>query len=166
MRELARDLDEQINSVKRELDSLAALWMLKSKLISKKKTFYINKNFFLLEEFKSIFVKNFDPLPQLHKYFKKQKDLDLVMINESLQNRLNEWSNNVVDILIIGEIDKLEFSSMLGQVFFDKKIKYATLTKADFYKRLEYNDKLILDILNQDWNSFAIDKLWVDELLA
>jgi hypothetical protein len=70
MRELSRELDEQINSIKRELDSLSEMGVLKSKLISKKKVFYLNKSFFLLEEFKSIFVKNFDPIPQLKSYFK------------------------------------------------------------------------------------------------
>ena len=165
MRELSRDLDEQINSIKRELDNLSSLWILKSKLVSKKKIFTINKNFFLVDEFKSIFLKNFDPFPDLKKYFRWKKQLQLVMINDSLQNRLNEWSNNVVDILIIGEIDKLEFSSMLAQIFFDRKIKYATLTKDDFYKRLEFNDKLIFDILNQDWNLFITDEFGVDEIL-
>ncbi len=165
MRELSRELDEQINSIKRELDSLAAMWILKSKLITKKKVFYLNKNFYLLEEFKNIFVKNFDPIPKLKDYFKSHKKLELIMINESLQNRLIEWSNNVVDILLIGEIDKIEFWEKLAKVFFDRKIKYATLSREDFYKRLEFNDKLILDILGQDGNLILKDNFWVDNIL-
>ena len=165
MRELSRDLDEQINSIKRELDSLAEMWILKSKMISKKKTFYLNKSFFLLDEFKNIFVKNFDPTPELKKYFKTCKNLELIMINTALQNRLIEWSNNVVDILIIWEIDKLAFGEALAKIFFDRKIKYATLSKNDFYKRLEFNDKLILDILTQNGNIFLKDTFGVDKVL-
>lgn len=164
MRELSRELDEQINSIKRELDSLSEMGVLKSKLISKKKVFYLNKSFFLLEEFKSIFVKNFDPIPQLKSYFKWEKGLELVMINSSLQNRLVEWSNNVVDILIIWEIDKIGFWETLMKIFFDRKIKYATLSREDFYKRLEFNDKLILDILWQDGNIMLKDTFWVEKL--
>lgn len=166
MRELSRELDEQINSIKRELDSLAEMWILKSKLLAKKKTFYLNKNFYLLEEFKNIFVKNFDPLPKLKEYFKSCKSLELVMVNTSLQNRLIEWSNNVVDILIIWEIDKLAFWETLAKIFFDRKIKYATLSRDDFYKRLEFNDKLILDILSQDGNILLKDAFWVDDLIG
>lgn len=165
MRELSRELDEQINSIKRELDSLAEMWILKPKLITKKKVFYLNKNFFLLDEFKSIFVKNFDPIPKLKAYFKGTRNLELVMINSSLQNRLLEGSNNVVDILIIWEIDKLDFGETLAKIFFDRKIKYATLSREDFYKRLEFNDKLILDILSQEWNILLKDNFWVDQIL-
>lgn len=166
MRELSRELDEQINSIKRELDSLSEMWILKSRLDAKKKVFYLNKNFYLLEEFKSIFIKNFDPLPQLKNYFKTQKELELVMINSSLQSRLIEGSNNVVDILLIWELDKLDFWEKLAKIFFDRKIKYATLTREDFYKRLEFNDKLILDILSQDWNIILKDNFWIDEILG
>jgi hypothetical protein len=86
------------------------------------------------------------------------------MINSSLQNRLVEWSNNVVDILIIWEIDKIGFWETLMKIFFDRKIKYATLSREDFYKRLEFNDKLILDILWQDGNIMLKDTFWVEKL--
>lgn len=164
MRELSRDLDEQINSIKRELDNLSEMGILRSKLDQKKKTFYLNRNFFLLDEFKNIFVKNFNPLPELKKYFKATKTLEFIMVNESLQNRLLEWSNNVVDILIIWEVNKIEFWEALAKIFFDRKIKYATLSRDDFYKRLEFNDKLILDILSQDGNIIIKDNFWVDGL--
>lgn len=165
MRELSRELWEQINSVKRELDNLSDMWLLRSKLLSKKKTFYLNRNFLLLDEFRGIFVKSFDPIPSLKEYFKKQRDLDLVLINESLQNRLIEWSNNVVDILIIWDIDKIGFNEQLAKIFFDKKIKYATLSKEDFYKRLEFSDKLILDILKQEGNIILKDKFGLEKML-
>ena len=51
MRALSRELDEQINSVKRELDNLTDLGLLKHKTELKKKIFYINSNFILLDEF-------------------------------------------------------------------------------------------------------------------
>jgi len=53
----------------------------------------------------------------------------------------------------------------LAKIFFDRKIKYATLSKNDFYKRLEFNDKLILDILTQDGNIFLKDTFGVDKVI-
>ena len=41
MRALSRDLEEQINSIKRELDSLEELHILKSREDAKKKIFYL-----------------------------------------------------------------------------------------------------------------------------
>ena len=69
MRWLSRDIDEQINSVKRELDSLSELGILKSKTELKKKYFFVNPNFQLIDEFTSIFLKMYDPIEKLKNFF-------------------------------------------------------------------------------------------------
>ena len=159
MRWLSRELDEQINSIKRELDSLSGLWVLKTKIDTKKKYFYLNKNFFLLEEFKQIFLKTFNPLNTIKAYFKQEKALALILINESLTNRLLENSNNIVDIFLIWEINKIDFNDFLSKTFFSRKIKYAIISEEDFYNRIDYWDKLIQNIFYQDWNIFLKDNL-------
>jgi hypothetical protein len=88
MRALSRDLEEQINSIKRELDSLEELHILKSREDSKKKIFYLNKKFILLDEFKSIFLKTYSPYDSIKKFFQKEESLELVIINEELSKRL------------------------------------------------------------------------------
>lgn len=165
MRALSRDLDEQINSIKRELDSLEELNILKSKEEAKKKYFYLNKNFFLIEEFKNIFLKTYNPHDVIKKFFKDQENLDLVIINEALLKRLTWNTNNIVDIFLIWEIDKIIFNNFLAKTFFNRKIKYAIITRDDFEKRLQYNDKLIFNIIKQNWNIFLKDNLWVKELI-
>jgi hypothetical protein len=160
MRLLARDLDEQINSIKRELDNLEELWVLKSRDDNKKKVFYINKNFFLLEEFKWLFIKTYDPFEAVKKYFKSQTTLDFVLVNDSISDR-NLGTNCIVDIFLIWEIDKIDFNNFLAKTFFNRKIKYAIITVDDFYKRLEFSDKLIYNILTQNWNTFLKDSLKV-----
>lgn len=160
MRWLARDLDEQINSIKRELDNLEELWVLKSKEDNKKKIFFINKNFFLLDEFKWLFIKTYDPFESVKKYFKIQTTLDFVLVNDSISDR-NLGTNCIVDIFLIWEIDKIDFNNFLAKTFFNRKIKYAIITVEDFYKRLEFSDKLIYNILTQSWNTFLKDSLKV-----
>ncbi len=165
MRALSRDLEEQINSIKRELDSLEELNVLKSREESKKKIFFLNKNFFLLEEFKNIFLKTYNPHDAIKKFFKEQSCLDLIIINEALSKRLTGNTNNIVDIFLIWEIDKIVFNDFLAKTFFNRKIKYAIITKDDFKKRLEYNDKLILNIIWQKWNIFLKDQLWAENMM-
>ncbi len=162
MRALSRDLDEQINSIKRELDSLEELHILKSREESKKKFFFLNKNFILLEEFKSIFLKTYNPYESIKKFFKTQDFLELIVINEELAKRLVGNTNNIVDIFLIWEMDKIAFNEFLAKTFFNRKIKYAIITKEDFQKRLEYNDKLIFNIMKQKGNLFLKDTIWVD----
>ena len=164
MRALSRDLEEQINSIKRELDSLEELHILKSREDAKKKIFYLNKNFILIEEFKSIFLKTYNPYENIKKFFKDEISLDLVIINEELSKRLIWNTNNIVDIFLIWEIDKIKFNDFLAKTFFNRKIKYAIITVSDFHKRLEYSDKLIFNIIRQKWNLFLIDNLWVQQM--
>lgn len=165
MRALSRDLDEQINSIKRELDSLEELNILKSKEESKKKIFYLNTRFLLIDEFKSIFLKTYNPYESIKKFFKTQDFLELVIINDELSKRLTWNTNNIVDIFLIGEMDKVLFNNFLAKVFFNRKIKYAIITKDDFLKRLEYNDKLIFNIIKQSGNLFLKDTIGVEKYL-
>jgi hypothetical protein len=84
------------------------------------------------------------------------------LVNESISNR-DIWNNCIVDIFLIGEIDKIDFNNFLAKTFFNRKIKYAIITVDDFYKRLEFSDKLIYNILTQNWNTFLKDDLKVLE---
>lgn len=165
MRALSRDLEEQINSIKRELDSLEELNILKSREEAKKKFFYLNKNFLLLEEFKNIFLKTYNPYESIKKFFKWEDFLDLIIINEELSKRLVGNTNNIVDIFLIWEMNKIAFNDFLAKIFFNRKIKYAIITKDDFQKRLEYNDKLIFNIIKQKWNIFLKDNIWIDNFI-
>ncbi|MCT4616966.1 MAG: hypothetical protein N4A38_02020 [Candidatus Gracilibacteria bacterium] len=165
MRALSRELEEQINSIKRELDNLENLGLLTSYSENKKKFFVLNKNFALMDEFKNIFLKTYDPLQNLVKFFEAREGLDLVLINSSLSKRLFEKSNNIVDIFLIGELEKEDFNDYLAKIFFNKKIKYAVINKDDFHTRIEYNDKLIFDILNQEKNMILRDAIGVEKYL-
>lgn len=165
MRWLARDLDEQINSIKRELDNLESLWVLKSKTELRKKIFFINTNFYLLDEFRDIFLKSYDPLGEIRKFFKTQSLLEVVIVNESVKNKLIEDGKAILDIFMIGEIDREAFAEFLQSIFFDKKIKFAIISTEDFFNRLSYGDKLIHNILREKGNIYIKDALKVKEKL-
>lgn len=165
MRALSRNLEEQINSIKRELDNLEEMGVLKSKEESKKKIFYINKSFPLIDEFKSIFLKTYNPHDSIKSFFKTQKYLDLILINQELTTRLISNTNNIVDIFLIGEMDKIAFNDFLAKIFFNRKIKYAIITRDDFEKRLEYQDKLIFNIIKQKGNVFLRDEIGIEKYL-
>lgn len=163
MRGIARDLDEQINSIKRELDNLYDMGVLRYKMELKKKVFYVNDNFIFLNEFIQIFLKNYDPLDKIKKFFKAQNCLELIIVNEDVRYKLIDSGKSILDIFLIGEIDKDEFNEFLSQIFLWRKIKYAIISTEDFYNRLSYGDKLISNILSQKGNIFLKDTLNVLE---
>lgn len=166
MRWIARDLDEQINSVKRELDNLTELGVLKYKTELKKKIFFLNPNFHLLVEFMDIFLKSYNPLDKVKLYFKNQNLLELIIVNESIKTKLTESWKSILDIFLIWEIDKQEFAWFLESTFYWRKVKYAIITTEDFYNRLNYGDKLIKNILTENWNIFLKDNLKIKDKLG
>lgn len=166
MRALSRDLDEQINSVKRELDSLTDLWILKYKMELKKKIFFINPKFFLTPEFVNIFLKTYNPLDKIKEYFKNKNDLELIIVNESIKSKLVSNWKSILDIFLIWDIDKEELAEFLSEIFYWRKIKYAIIPTQDFYNRLEFWDKLIKNILSEEWNIFLKDNLKIKEKLG
>jgi hypothetical protein len=166
MRALSRELDEQINSVKRELDNLADLWILKHRTELKKKMFYVNTKFVLINEFVEIFLRTYNPSSRVKEFFAPKQELELVIINDSIKTKLIDPGKAILDIFLIGEIDKHEFNEFLASCFYWRKIKYAIISTEDFYKRLEFGDKLIKNILTEKWNIFLKDNLKIKEKLS
>lgn len=162
IRELCRDTDEQINAVRRELMNLEHLTILKSYEQNKKKYYSMNRNCVLYNEIREMFLKAYNVMTPIKEFFKWRKNLDLVTISEAILDFRNENTNNIVDIFIIGELDKIEFNNFLEKSFFGKKVKYAIMSLEDFTNRLEYNDKLVLSILAQKWNVFLKDRLEIE----
>ena len=159
MRALSRDLDEQINSIKRELDNLSSMWVLKFKEELRKKIFFVNPNFLLLNEFKEIFLKTYNPIDKIKAYFKTKPELEVIIIHENIKNKLMEEGKNMLDIFMIWDIDKDDFNDILASIFYNRKVKYAIISTDDFYSRLSYGDKLIKNILNETGNIYLKDNL-------
>lgn len=165
MRGLSRDLDEQINSIKRELDNLSELGILKHKTELKKKIFYLNPRFQLLDEFITIFLKTYCPLEKVKQYFKTKTDLELIIVNETVKEKLMKSGKSILDIFLIWDIDKDDFNQFLASVFYGRKVKYAIISTEDFYHRLEFGDKLIKNILTEAWNIYLKDSLKIKQKL-
>ncbi len=142
--------------------NLEALGILKSYEQNKKKYYQMNHNSVIYHELVEMFLKSYDVMQPIKTFFKGRKTLDLVTVSEGILDFRSENTNNIVDIFIIGELDKIEFNNFLEKTFFGKKVKYAIMTLEDFTNRLEYNDKLVLSILAQKGNIFIRDRLEIE----
>lgn len=165
IRELCRDLDEQINSVRRELMNLEEIGVLRSREQDKKKFYFLDRNCQIFKELLDIFMKAYDPVEPIEKFFKGKKSVELITVSDRIRNLLAEPSNQIVDIFIIGDVDRIEFNNFLERTFFGRKIKYAIMSEADFIDRLEFNDKLVLSILSQKNTLYLKDKLNIRDIV-
>jgi predicted transcriptional regulator len=70
IRELCRDVDEQINAVRRELMNLEALGILKSYEQNKKKYYQMNHNCAIYPDLVEMFLKTYDVMKPVKEFFK------------------------------------------------------------------------------------------------
>lgn len=153
IRQLTRKLDEQINSVRRELDNLKKVGLLTSKSKNRKKYYITNKHFMLYNELKSIMVKGSGSNEELVEDISKLGKVDLLIFSGIFLNKDAES-----DILLVGDVDKDKLSQIL-ESFMEKPIKFTVLNREDFLYRLKCNDRFISKLVEDTGNIFAINKL-------
>ena len=81
IRELTRKLDEQINSIRRELDNLKKIGLLRSRVKNRKKYFFCNKDFVIFNELRDIILKAMNSDSDLMRKISKMGDIDLLLIS-------------------------------------------------------------------------------------
>jgi hypothetical protein len=67
----------------------------------KKKIFFINTNFILLDEFIGVFIKVYNPMTKVKEYFKTKTDLELIIVNDSVKFKLLKPGKSILDIFLI-----------------------------------------------------------------
>ena len=155
IRELTRILDEQINSVRRELDSLRRIGLLRSRAKNRKKYFTVNKNFLLFNELFSMIKKSLGSQDILIKKISKLGNIDFLLLSGAF---LDKQAN--CDLLLVGKVNKAELEKLLDEEVSAKSpIKFSIMSKEDFLYRIECNDKFINDLVNDSTNIVGINKL-------
>lgn len=157
VRELTRALDEQINSVRRELDNLKKLGLLKSRAKNRKKYFTVNKHFILFNELRSIIIKANNSSDNLLKNITKMGEIDFLLISGAFLQK-----ESAVDLLVVGKVDKENLGKFLDTLETKDAIKFSVLTTEDFLYRIKCRDQFILDIIKDSENMIGINKLNLD----
>ncbi|MFH0838485.1 MAG: hypothetical protein V1880_04445 [Patescibacteria group bacterium] len=155
IRELTRKLSEQINSVRRELDNLKKIGLLKSRVRNRKKYYYINKSFLIFGELRDMFVKASSNDEQMGRAISKMGEVDFLLLTGKFVGKVSS-----IDLLLIGEVDKMKLQKYLDETLKGKKdIKFTIISKKDFLYRMECNDKFVKEILSGEGNIILINKL-------
>ena len=156
IRELTRKLDEQINSVRRELDNLKKAGFLRSRAKNRKKYYSVNENFIFLDEFRSIILKAHTQHGDLLKDINKIGTIKLLV----LSGQFVEKDTETVDMLIVGEIDKDKLGDFLNNKLRTKRaVKFATMTEEDYKYRVSCKDKFIIELVASTENQIPINKI-------
>ncbi|MCX6807822.1 MAG: hypothetical protein NTZ80_03460 [Patescibacteria group bacterium] len=155
VRELTRVLDEQINSIRREVENLKEISLLKSRVRNRKKYYFVNKKFILLNELQSMVIKSRTNEEEMVKSIKKMGDVDLIV----LSGRFINHEDSSVDLFVVGDIGKEDFASFIRDL--EKRdsceIRYTLMKRDDFEYRRNYNDKFVTGIISDPQNLVVLD---------
>lgn len=156
IRELTRRLDEQINSVRRELDNLRKIGLLRSKMKNRKKYYTVNTKFFIYNELKSIFVKAMSSQDSISKRISECGDVDVLVLSGIFVDK-----DSSVDLMLVGDkVDREKLEDYLNnELDVKRSVRFSILSKSDFLYRIKCKDKFLHDIISDPENIVAINKL-------
>lgn len=155
IRQLTRLLDEQINSIRRELDNLKKVGLVKSRVRNRKKYFYANPNFVVFNELKDIFIKAAADDKNLKKDIEKLGDVELAILSGHF---INDLSSDI-DLLIVGDVLTKKVEDYIEKDLGKSSVRFSVLTQADFDYRLEVKDSFLLNALKNPRNVFLVNKM-------
>jgi hypothetical protein len=155
IRELTRELNEQINSIRRELDNLRRLGLLRAREKNRKKYYTVNKNFLLFNELKAIVVKGISNKDEITKRIAALGAVDVLIFSGIFVNR-----DSLIDLLIVGEIDKEKLEDYLNnELDTSRPIKFSIMTRDDYLYRRKCYDKFLMELLQSPENLITINNL-------
>jgi len=154
IRELTRLLNEQINSIRRELENLRRIGLVKARHRNRKKYYKVDQDFILYSELKSIFAKEVQADSPIVASLKKLPDVQMVLLAGSFVG-----SESKVDLLIVGDLKKETLEALLVQDPSLKHVKYSIFPEADFLYRLSLRDKFITEIVNDPRHLLVVNSI-------
>lgn len=154
VRELTRDLDEQINSVRRELDNLKKMGLLRSRMKNRRKFYTVNTGHILYRDLRNLIIKATNSSENLIKNIAKMGEVDFLLVSGAFLKKTGP-----VDLLLVGAVNRDDLEKFLDTLETTEPIKFSILTTDDFIYRVKCHDQFILDLIQDPENIIGINKL-------
>lgn len=152
VREITRKIDEQINSVRRELANMLEVGVIKSDSANNRLYYEIDNTYTYYKQLHEIFAdKSFSAdATKVEKNdwarkFKQLGDTRVVIF----AGKLVHGSDSDVDLLVAGNISKIKLKNLVKTLEKEEgsSLAYTSMTYEDFYYRLSVRDRFVSDIL-------------------
>jgi hypothetical protein len=158
VREITRKIDEQINSVRRELSNMLSIGIIQSDTSnndsSNNRLYYeVNQSYTHYQPLKAIFGDGQVATPETEtassdwaKRLKLLGDVRVALLSGSMVR----GSASEVDVLIAGSVNKTQVKHFIKSLEDEERrvLNYTVMSYEDFYYRLSVKDKFITDIIN------------------
>lgn len=152
VRELTRKIDEQINSVRRELSNLLGIGIIKSDSVNNKLYYEVNqgyKHFKALQSIFSVEVPQQDVSPasqgDLLNRLQLVGALDTVVASGVLVGK----QGADIDLLLVGSTNKQKLEKLMKTLELEEgsPIRYTVMSESEFKYRLDIKDRFLVTLL-------------------
>ncbi|MDX2776286.1 hypothetical protein PV379_02850 [Streptomyces caniscabiei] len=152
VREITRLIDEQINSVRRELSNMLEVGVITSDSADNKLYYQVNQRYEFYVPFRAIFADE-KMRPQTHDATKGWDNLIEELPGARLAlsaGVLVRGSASKVDLLLVGDMPSAKIKSTIKEIETreGRELNYSVMSYDEFYYRLSVRDKFITQILN------------------
>lgn len=154
VREITRKIDEQINSVRRELSNLLSIGIIKSDSSDNKLYYEVNTEY----EFYSQLHGIFSQLPETNKDIAETKEEDHIAKRlravgkvelAFLTGSYTRQPHVSVDLVVVGDVNKAALARVVLELEQEKghELNYTVMTPQDYSYRLSLNDRFLSGIM-------------------
>ncbi|HET6746536.1 MAG TPA: transcriptional regulator [Candidatus Saccharimonadales bacterium] len=153
VREITRLIDEQINSVRRELANMLNVGIITSDTADNKLYYEVNQRYEYYVPFRAIFadekISEVSPTNRQDSWHNLLEGLSGVRI-VLLAGVLVRGSGVGIDLLVVGNVSAVKVKNVVKQIekIEGREINYSVISYDEFYYRLSVRDKFITEILN------------------
>ncbi len=150
LRQVVREVDEEVNAVKRELDILTEEKLLLRERRLNKVYFTLNKSYQFYDEFLRIFAKTSLLAISIHNNLSKIGKIKFVSVSTKFPKNLIIKDDEIY-LLLVGIIVIAEIEALIKEVEkdFGRPINYSAMTEDEFVFRKKNNDPFIWRFLKQ-----------------
>lgn len=163
VRELTRLIDEQINSVRRELANLLDVGVITSHTADNKLFYEVNQQYEFYQAFRSIFADS--KTEKTSKSPSKKQSVESIIPQQQWRQELLNLGNarvvvlagvlvkgsvSSIDLMVAGSISEAKLKKIVSQIEADqsRSINYSVLSYDEFYYRLSVRDRFIMQLLS------------------
>lgn len=150
LRRVVREINKEVNAVKRELDILEGEKVLLKERRLNKVFYSLNKNYVFFDEFTRIFAKTSLLATLIRKNFSKLGKVKYIGLSTKFSKQI-PIKEDEISLLLVGVIVVPEITSIVSEIEknFGREINYTVMTEDEFAFRKKNNDPFIWRFLKQ-----------------
>ena len=153
VREITRKIDEQINSVRRELANMLSIGIISSDTNNNRLYYEVNQSYEHYAALSAIFGSGSLPTPVTApsaegetQHLKALGNINLAL----LTGQLTRDERSGIDVLLVGDLNNTQIVKYIAELEEKegKELRYAVMTDDEFHYRQEVNDRFLALVLS------------------